>query len=177
MHGRSYRVGVSLLIALVWVAGGCEDAPVTEEVASEPAAAVEPSSPAKLPTVSRGRLHFVEGFRTGSEQAMQEGKPMLVFFTAEWCGYCHQMEEEAFTSDQVAALSERFVCILVDADHEADICRQFQIRGYPSIVFLSPWGTPLNRLMGKKSANQLVLEMHTALQALARHQPEGTRIQ
>jgi thiol:disulfide interchange protein len=169
-------VSIALLAALVWAAGGCEDAPVNP-VANEPPPAAKPDAPQSPPTVARGRLRFVEGFHLGNELATREGKPMLVFFTAEWCDYCHQMERETFTHDQVAALSERFVCILVDADREGDICRQFQVRGYPTIQFLSPWGSPLNRLMGKKSASQLVVEMHTALQALARQQPTGSTIQ
>src|SRR5262245_61374435 len=128
MQGCVSRCGVGLLFAFIWAAAGCEEAPPVKEAAEAPPAAVEPEPQSALPTVTRGRIQFVEGFRPGSEQAMRDGKPMLVFFTAGWCNYCHQMEREAFTQEQVAELSERFLCILVDADHEADVCKQFQIR-------------------------------------------------
>jgi thioredoxin-like negative regulator of GroEL len=147
---------------------GCEDAAPPSPAAhvEQPAAA----PPAPAPKVARGNIQFVDGYRNGYEQAAREGKPMLLFFTASWCEYCHQMAREAFVQEQVVGLSEQFVCILIDADREPEVCRQFQVRGYPTVQFLSPWGTPLNRIVGKKPGHQLVVEMHAALQALARRQ-------
>ena len=121
------------------------------------------------PPVARGRIHFVEGYRAGTAAARDAGKPLLVFFTATWCDYCHAMANEAFCQDAVVNLSERFTCVLVDADREPEVCRQFRVRGYPTIQFLSPRGLPLNRITGKQPGHQLVMEMQAALQAVARH--------
>ena len=118
--------------------------------------------------IARGNLHFVEGYHRGYETAVREGKPMLLFFTAQWCHFCHQMAGEAFTDGRVVGLSDRFVCVLIDADAERNVCQQFNVRGYPTIQFMSPRGAPLNRVTGKKAAHQLVSEMHSALQAVAR---------
>src|SRR5581483_2979001 len=46
--------------------------------------------------IARGNLHFIDGYQQGYAKALAEGKPMLVFFTAGWCNFCHQMAEEAF---------------------------------------------------------------------------------
>ena len=153
------------------VVAGCE---VGTEGPSQPAA---PTAKVEIPTsatssnaprVARGYLKFVEGYQTGYEKALREGKPMLVFFTAEWCHFCHQMANEAFTHDQVVSLSERFVCILVDADSEPEVCKQFRVQGFPTIQFLSPRGVPLNRIVGKKPGHQLMMAMQAALQTVAR---------
>lgn len=92
---------------------------------------------------------------------------MLVFFTAQGCGYCEQTVREASADADVVRLSKKFVCILVDADLEPEICRDFRVRGYPTIQFMSPQGVPLNRLMGKTGPRQLALQMQAALQATA----------
>jgi len=74
---------------------------------------------------------------------------------------------EASADEQVVRLSKRFVCILVDADLEPEICRDFRVRGYPTVQFISPRGVPLNRMMGKTPAQQLAVEMQAALEATA----------
>jgi len=130
-----------------------------------------PSAPPLVPVgpgVARGYLQFVTGYREGYNRGLAEGKPMLVFFTARWCHFCHQMANEAFTHGQVVDLSQRFVCILVDADAEPEVCEQFGVRGYPTIQFLSPRGVPMNRIVGKKPGHQLMMAMQAALQNIAR---------
>lgn len=160
MRGRRSWALLALLSASTF--WGCSSSEVPQ-----PADAAMQQSPAPQ-QIERGKLKFVSGFEQGLAQAQREGKPVLLFFTAHWCGFCHQMAHEAFTHSQVVALSERFVCVLVDADEQPEVCREYQVRGYPTIQFLSPRGVPLNRVMGKKPGHQLVMEMQAALQAVAR---------
>jgi thioredoxin-like negative regulator of GroEL len=139
--------------------------PSSVDIETLPAAV---SPPAARPKVVHGKVAFIDGFDRGVEAAVQQGKPMLVFFTAEWCHYCHQMAAEAFADSNVATLSERFVCILVDADAEPRVCRRFRVKSFPTVQFLSSRRTPLNRLVGKRSTADLLRQMHAALQAVAR---------
>ncbi len=120
------------------------------------------------PTVARGNIQFIEGYELGQEEANRTGKPMMLFFTASWCHYCHQMEAEAFTFPQAVKLAGQFTCVLIDADAEAAVCQMFHVRGYPTIQFVSPGGAPLNRIVGKQPGQQLVMEMQAALQSVAR---------
>jgi len=146
------------------------------ELPVAPEAPLVPITPAdaKSAGVAHGNLHFIEGYQQGYKHALENGKPMLVFFTAEWCQYCHQMAKEAFVHQQVVSLSERFVCILVDADKEPEVCRNFRVQGYPTIQFLSPRGVPLNRIVGKKPGHQVTMAMQAALQTVARNPSNGT---
>jgi len=129
--------------------------------------AMQPA-PVRNSRVARGNLQFVDGYSEGFQQAASEGKPMLVFFTAQWCHFCHQMADEAFTHPQVVSLSEHFVCILVDVDAEPGVCRQFHVSRYPTIQFVSPRGGPLQQIVGKKPGHQLMIAMQAALQSVAR---------
>jgi thiol:disulfide interchange protein len=124
--------------------------------------------------IAKGQLNFVRGYQTGYEQAMRVGKPMLIFFTAEWCHYCHQMADEAFTDQQVVNLSQNFVCVLVDQETEPEVGRQFRVAGWPTVLFLSPRGVALNRIVGKKPGHQVVMAMQAALQNIARRSDNGT---
>ena len=137
----------------------------TAPPASHAAGAADGRAPSR---VARGNLNFIEGYEAGCAQAAGQSKPMLVFFTAEWCHFCHQMAAEAFTHPQVVSLADHFVCVLVDADREPDVCRRFHVTGYPTIQFLSPRGVPLERIVGKKPGRQLMMAMQAALQNVAR---------
>ncbi len=137
-------------------------------------AAQQAAAPANPAHVARGRLRFVEGYERGYNEARRQNKPLLLFFTAEWCRYCHQMAEEALANEQVVSLSERFVCVLIDADAAPQVCRQFHVSRFPTIQFVSPQGAVLNRLEGKRPGHQVTMAMQAALQTLARR-PEPAR--
>lgn len=169
--------------ALLLAASGCEvrssQTGIAGHDAGEPQApAVDEASDAlQGPPVMRGGIKFVSGYHRGYELAKRQQKPMLVFFTAQWCTYCHQMEADAFVQEAVVNLSHQFVCVLVDADAEPDICRDFRIKGYPTVQFLSAHGVPLNRVTGKQPGQQLVMQMQAALQAVARRNGASDTIQ
>jgi hypothetical protein len=160
------------LLAVLGPQVGCE---IGVEQPNQPTAQ-QPRTEAPRPRRTYGGLQFVEGFAAGREAAVKQRKPMLLFFTASWCQYCHQMADEAFAHPQVISLSQQFVCVLVDADAEAEVCRQFQVTGYPTIQFLSPRGVPLNRVVGKQPGQQVTMAMQTALQQVARRLNDDGRV-
>ncbi|HUY89843.1 MAG TPA: protein disulfide isomerase family protein [Pirellulales bacterium] len=175
MNVRPFPVLLRFAWAATLLVAGCEvrsggDVGLIADLADSAAKPTVESSP-DVPagaSVNRGGLQFVNGYHRGFELARDQHKPMLVFFTAEWCTYCHQMEAEAFTEEPVVKLAKQFVCILVDADCEPNVCHDFRVKGYPTIQFLSPRGVPLNRVTGKQPARKLVIQMQAALQAVAR---------
>jgi thiol:disulfide interchange protein len=116
---------------------------------------------------AEGGLHFVRGYEAGVRVAMRENRPLLVFFTAQWCHYCHEMADETFTDPRVRQLAGRFVCVWVDADREAEVCQTLDVQAFPTVQFLSPRGAPLKRLVGKQEAAQLAYAMRATLHAVA----------
>ena len=155
---------------LLSVLAGCELG--AEPAPSPQVSAPEASSEVARPTVARGLLHFSESYQQALSDAERENKPLLLFFTAEWCHYCHQMAGEAFTNPQVVSLSEKFVCVLIDADASPEVCREFHVSAFPTVQFVSPQGLPLNRIEGKRPGHQVMMAMQAALQTVAlRNQP------
>lgn len=112
---------------------------------------------------SHGQLTFVTDPALGYELAANSGLPCLFFFTADWCTYCHRMADSAFADETVGRLSQGFVCVLVDADHEPELCQEFTVTGFPTVVFTSPNGHTLHRLVGLQSSSALAGGMRAAL--------------
>ncbi len=163
---KHFAFGVCLL-AVLGLYLGCE---FGVEQSAEAVVEQRPEHPvpAAQGRLAKGHLQFVSGYRQGYSESVRQSKPMMLFFTASWCGYCRQMADEAFTHPQVVSLSNQFVCVLIDADEESDVCRQFHVTGYPTIQFLSPRGVPLERVVGKKPGHQVMMAMQSALQHVAR---------
>lgn len=110
-----------------------------------------------------GQLYFVKDVRAGLRLASEQQVPCLFFFTAEWCTFCHHMAETAFIEPAVGDLGRNFVCILVDADRNKDLCQYFSISGFPTVEFTSPQGHSLHRLVGQQSPESLAAGMRAAL--------------
>jgi thioredoxin-like negative regulator of GroEL len=150
---------------------GCGDSqapsgsPPAQQAAAKPVA--PPPAQATKPAIVRGSLRFIEGYEAGYAAAAEQKKPMLLFFTASWCHFCHQLAADAFNDATVVSLSERFVCVLIDADREPHVCSYFRVRSYPTIQFVSARGQLLNRMVGKRPGRELSRQMHAALQTLA----------
>jgi thiol-disulfide isomerase/thioredoxin len=178
MHKR-LLAAVAALTASV-VLAGCGDSAGPSGAPSEQPAAAKTDGPAaaksteqagdttKNPQIVRGGLRFIAGYEAGYAAAAAQKKPMLLFFTASWCHYCHQLAADAFNDATVVNLSERFVCVLVDADREPQVCAYFRVRSYPTIQFVSARGQLLNRMVGKRPGRELSRQMHAALQTFAR---------
>ena len=146
----------SLVLALLCFAilPGCDDGvppQTTTQQSAPPAAPLRPTaSRSESPPPVYRSMRFIEGYSTGVEAAAAQKKPMLLFFTATWCHYCRQLAAEAFTDTTVVGLSERFVCVLVDADREPAVCRYFQVPAYPTIQFVS--ARPASEPHGRQAA-------------------------
>jgi len=153
-----------LLAGLAWIAG-CSD--TTSPPASLPRAA-------NAHTKVCGQVAFTVGFKRGQALARSQGKPLLVFFTLDECPFSAAMADETFAETSLARLSDRFVCVLVNADAEPEVCEQFEVRAFPAVQFVSPQGAPVAHLVGRQTSSRLMIEMQTTLQVLARRPQEPT---
>jgi len=95
-------------------------------------------------------------FKKASSAAKASGKYMLLDFSgSDWCGWCIRLEKEVFSQDAFKNFAEKnLVCVLVDfprAKEQAeelkqqnlDLERKYDIKGYPTIIILSPDGKPV----------------------------------
>jgi len=156
--------------AVLFVCLGCS----RFETESSPSASLESVAPELV--TRHGQLRFVEDLDVGRRLSEELGKPCLLFFTAEWCTYCRQMEETAFTDTSVGDLSDNFICVLVDADLHPQTCEEFSVTGFPTIQFVSANGRALNRLVGRQSAPDLATGMQSALKRFAWINDPDTRV-
>ncbi len=78
-------------------------------------------------------------------EAARSGRPLLVDFTASWCGACKQLERETFAAPEVANIAGRFLAVKVDASNDEDPAVQSAmesvgVRGLPTVIVFDSAG-------------------------------------
>lgn len=73
------------------------------------------------------------------EKARTEQRPLLVDFTASWCGACKELDKNTFSEPGVAAEAGRFVAVKVDATNDEDpvvseTLEKHRVRGLPTVL-------------------------------------------
>jgi uncharacterized protein YyaL (SSP411 family) len=133
------------------------------------------------------RAHLITWWEWGEEAfraARQQDKPVALFLTAFWCGYCQRMDETSLSHDEVIALLNAFfVPIRVEESQRPDVDLRYNQNGWPTIAFLTPSGDHLVSVnyTAPEPFTQLLVKLvdtyrrdkSTLLEAAARHRPEA----
>lgn len=88
-------------------------------------------------------------FAAAQKRAETEHLPMMLHFSARWCGPCQQMVRNVLHAEAVTEeLRSGIIPVLVDASRPGELTRRFGVRGYPTNLIISADGTVLSRQSG-----------------------------
>jgi protein disulfide-isomerase len=90
-------------------------------------------------------------------EARELGKPVILYWGANWCPPCAQLKVSLFKDQGFIAETEKFVPVYLDGDTEGAQrwAERFAIRGYPTLIVLRPDGTEVTRINSAVMAAEL----------------------
>ena len=93
--------------------------------------------------------------------------PVLIDFSASWCGPCQAMKKNVYPSAEVQAYHDKFVWAYLDVDDKNNkkVASEFKVSGIPHIEFLSADGKELDKQVGGNQPAAFAKKLETVLKA------------
>jgi thiol-disulfide isomerase/thioredoxin len=96
-------------------------------------------------------VFFKGSWKDVLQEARKQNKPIFLDVYTSWCAPCKQMDKFVFTAKEVGnKYNAAFINYKIDAEKGEGItlAGQFNVKAYPTYLFLDPQGYPVHRVEG-----------------------------
>lgn len=98
------------------------------------------------------------------EEAAETDKLIFIHVGANWCHWCHVMEQETYTdADVIAYLNENFLSVEADQDQNADLGMRFRAYGWPALIVMNSEGEAIRKVAGFRNAERFLEILRAAV--------------
>jgi len=136
MPVRLSLLAVASLMGLTLITSGCDQGP-RQDPSSAGSHLAEP------------QIEWYEGdIDSAFALAESTGKPLFLYWGAEWCPPCHYLQNKIFSRPEFVAKTRDFVPVYLDGDTErAQILgERLEVQGYPTVIVFDPLGNEVMRM-------------------------------
>lgn len=113
----------------------------------------------------KGSPEFKDSSTQALSAAKKSGKPVIMVFSAAWCGPCQTMKKDVYPSEAVKAFHDKFVWVYLDIDDakNEEISNKFSVNSIPHIEFLNAEGKEIDKQVGSNSAKEFAKTLASVL--------------
>jgi thioredoxin-related protein len=100
----------------------------------------------------KGWLRGGKGLIEALQKVEKDKKPLVVYFYADWCGYCRQFEKALLGTSQVKRFLSTGYAVMInpdDGEQENGIAQYYRVMGYPTFF-----------VYGQKSGKMIRVDRH-----------------
>ena len=103
-------------------------------------------------------------FEKACTLAKASKKQIMIDFYTEWCGPCKKLDQTTWKDAKALKwLSTRLVCLKVDAEKNVKLATKYKVDAYPTILFLRPDGSEIDRIVGYLDPKEFLSSAKDAL--------------
>ena len=155
-----------LFLLLASITSGCASKPLGAQ------AVAEDKSVGSLTADGFDSFQWLRYFEKPGTKSNFNGRPLMLYFTADSCDPCKMMRKWTFSDRRVVEAMDGFIPMRIRGNVELQITQQFGIKTFPTIVFFSREKGEIDRKAGFRKAGFLlrwmeeVKENRTTISAL-----------
>ncbi|HCS52934.1 thioredoxin domain-containing protein [Rubinisphaera sp.] len=107
--------------------------------------------------VQAGSLHWETDYAKAKKQAVAESKPMLIMFTASWCGPCKKMKSSTLSNSKIEQeIEANFIPVMIDTDDNPSVTRKFGVNAMPTIAVVDPTTEESEKVRGYQGTSEFL---------------------
>lgn len=95
-------------------------------------------------------LNWIAYSEEALAEAKKDNKPVMIDFFAEWCGACHELEKNTFSTNEFKEISKEFRLLRFDATEDNEetskVLKKYNVKGLPTVLFVNRNGRLLEEL-------------------------------
>ena len=115
-------------------------------------------------TTSENKINSEVNFYNGSlkeamVKAKKEKKIIFLDVYATWCGPCKLLKKTTFKDPELSDyFNKKFISLEINGEEGEgkEIVRKYQLKGYPSLLFIDANGNLVNKTLGYYDGKQLL---------------------
>ena len=105
-----------------------------------------------------------KSYADAMKKAKSANELVFVDLFADWCGWCHRMEQEVFPSETFQKATDKMVLLRLNTEDGGDgtrFAQKFNVNSLPTFLILTPDDTVAGVLRGYAPAKEFVTEMES----------------
>ncbi|MGW8123070.1 thioredoxin family protein [Roseivirga echinicomitans] len=121
-------------------------------------------------TINFNEVKSAKDWENVLEMAKAQNKLLFVDAYADWCVYCHQLDEEVYTNTQVISyFNDNFINVKFDTESEygMELAYEYKIYSLPTLLFITAKQETFDTILGFIPAPQLLAYGHRAVDDFA----------
>ena len=112
-------------------------------------------------------------FQEAMHEAKVTGKPVMVDFSATWCGYCKMLDRQTYADPRVIHALTGWIAARVDVDKQPELAEKYGATSLPSVLFFHSNGQPAAGFQGFVEPNDMLAVLPRALALVSKSTPHA----
>jgi tetratricopeptide (TPR) repeat protein len=111
-----------------------------------------------------GQIKWGTNYQAAINEAKAKNKVVMVKFYTTWDQWGKRMDTDTFAKQPVIALASKLVPVQINVEKEGrELGRKFNIKNYPTILFVDSNGTDVGKIDGYEGAEEFVKHVNVFL--------------